>query len=132
MPVTLDLLEGDRIIKVTFTDPWTIHEMREQFAIDQQIRNTALIENPNAVIHLIVDLSQTQKISNGFLQARNSPSLSHPTSGHTVVIANNRIVEAFAQTGFRLVGYTRVQFMHDLDSGLDYLRARIREENMPV
>jgi hypothetical protein len=128
MTITLNIIENGHIVLVSFTDPWQADEMYPLFKRDQAYRDTFQKQNRGTKVHLIADFTHSKQVAQGFLQARKSPSLSHPTNGMTIVVGANNLVEAISKIGFRAVGYTNMLFVKTLDEAVMILREAIRRE----
>ncbi len=122
MPVTMDVLNDGRILLVHFTDPWKTAEMYTLFKADERHRDAFMQSHPDQPVHLVVDFSSTNRIDQGVLQARNSPSLTHPTSGSTVVVGASPLMQTLARTGFELIRYKAYRFVPTVEAALTYLR----------
>lgn len=128
MPVIMEKhLEG-RVVLVTFMDPWQSHEMAPLFIADRAHRDAFMLTHPGQKVHLITDFTATTSIANGFLAARNSPSLHHPTAGEGVVVGANAAVRAFASTVVRAAKFRQITFKPTLEDALDYLAEEIEAE----
>ena len=127
MPVTMQIAEEGRIVIVTFVDPWQAHEMHPLFQQDRAHRDAFQQQHPGEKIHLISDFTQTKNAPQGMLRAVQSPSLSHPTSGMTVVVGASPFIRTIASTGFRTIRYNRAQFVDTLEAAFDCLREIMNE-----
>src|SRR5947207_7833780 len=122
MPVSLDILEDGRIIRVVFADPFKSGDMYPLFQQDKLHRDQYQQEHPGRKVHLMVDFRQVKSLAQGFLQARQSPSLSHPTSGSVAVIGANSMTRSVVEAILRVTHFDRTKFFNSEEEALTYLR----------
>lgn len=128
MAIDVDFLENGRIVRVTFSEPLTMADVREAFKKDQLHRDAA---TNGRKIHALINTQAIRRLPPGVLEGRRSPSLVHPTSGQVVVVGASPFARTISETVFRLVRFERVQFLDSVDEALAYLRSMIAEEDQP-
>ena len=78
---------------------------------------------PGKKLYTIVDLTATNYLPLGILRARVSPQVTHLNSDSVIIIGGNSVVKTIAETGFRLVHYSKVHFVYSQNEAWDYLRS---------
>lgn len=127
MPLSISLSQDDHVILYTFTDPWTVAEIRTLFSQEKVYRD----QHP-FTIHTLIDVSQIRTLPPGMLTMRQeAPSLKHERSGQIVIVGALQPGRALMETIFRVTRYQRVRFVENLAEGWDYLRSVIAQETKP-
>lgn len=117
MPFESILIENDRIVQVTFSDPLTSEEMERSF-ISKFIHH----ERPTK-LHALVDLTRlTNAPPAGAIRAWRRSALSHPNVGYTAIVGGTALIRLIANTIFWLAQYDRAKFFDTYDEALAYLR----------
>lgn len=129
MPVTLNVIEDGHIIYVKFVAPWKAEEMIRLFEEDRLYRDEVLRTKPGQKVHLIAELVNAGGFPPGALQARNSPSLKHPTSGYAVVVGTQSYVIGLGNAVFRLARFEKVKFVETTEEALAFLKPHIANSN---
>src|SRR5581483_12358889 len=110
MPITLELTDEGRVLKLDIIAPWNLNDLLEMFAAAKQHFDQSTIR-----IDTLVDISKMGAIPPGALRARNSPFLSHPRSGYQIVVGASLYAKSMADLLFRLANYKRTRFFTTLD-----------------
>jgi hypothetical protein len=113
MPVSLDIMEEGRIIRVVFVDPFKAADMYPLFQQDKIHRDKFQQEHPRRKVHLLVNFLQV---------TRNSPSMSHATSGSIVVIGANSLTRSVIDAILRVTHFDRTKFFNSEEEAITYLR----------
>ena len=120
MPIKQVLEENGRILRVTFTDPWSVEEMLKEFETAQHY-----LDKATQPIHVLVDMTEATRATPGALRARESPALRHPMGGQVAVFGMNSLGRTLAETVFRLVRFRRARFFDSEAEALAHLRGLI-------
>ncbi len=123
MPVTQVLEENGRILRVTFTDPWSADEMVAAFEESNRYLDAA-----TKPIHVLVDATQAIRTTPGALRAREAPVLRHPMGGELAVFGMNLAGRILAETALRLARFKRAQFFETEAEARAHLNKLIAEE----
>ena len=119
MPVTLNKIHP-RVLQIIISEPWTTEELMATYPEAQRLLDAAA---PGKKLYTVVDLTATNHLPLGILRARASPQVSHLNSDSVIIIGGNSIVKTIAETGFRLVHYSKVHFVYSQNEAWDYLRS---------
>src|SRR5438128_4374961 len=77
MPVTVELLENERVIYYRITDPFRLSDVR---VLQPQIQ--AIRDQYPHIIHLVLDVTEAHRFPSDILSARHgSPNIHHPRAG---------------------------------------------------
>src|SRR5262249_23707030 len=125
MPVKLELTENNRVLHVTFTDPWDIDDMTQLFAEDAAARNRFSYR-----IHTLVDMSASLRLPSGALRARYSPSVTHARRGHMALVVGSPLFKSVGEMVFRLAHFQDMKFCDTTDEAWAYLRNLIATEEV--
>ena len=118
MPITLELTDEDRVLKMNIVSPWNLNELLEMYESAKQI-----FDKSTARVDTLVDISKMASIPPGALRARNSPFLSHPHSGYQIVVGANMYAKSMAEMLFRLTNYKRTRFFTTMDAAWEFLHS---------
>ena len=132
MPIDVQVLEHEQVLQVTFVEPWQRRDMNTLIQQEQHHRDTFQRSHPDQKVHLIVDFSATIHPPQGYLQARHSASLSHPTSGLTVIVGANPLLQQITAAGFAVSGYTCFAFVDTRDEALALVREELSKRKEAV
>ncbi len=125
MPIRQVLEEDGRIVRVTFTDPWSAEEMLKEFESTKHYRDKA-----TRPIHLLADMTTANRTTPGALRAREAPVLHHPMGGQVAVFGMNPVGRTLAETVFRLIRFRRACFFNSEAEALAYLRELIAADQV--
>jgi hypothetical protein len=128
MPMTIDIIEDGRVVRLIVTDPWFGYEMPPLFKIDQAHRDQFHTAQPHKKIHLLVDM-QAKTLPLGVFQGRHTPSLSHPTAGQLVLVGANSLLQSMAEAAMRIAHLSSIKFFSTVGDALVHLRQVILEED---
>jgi hypothetical protein len=123
MPVTTDLLENGRIIRLCTVSPWTIDQTFEAYKIAETHFDTA----PHK-LHSLVDVSDLGSIPSGVMKVRNAPFVHHKNSGQMAVVGAQKLARTLAETMLKVSNFKRAKFFDTYDEALDYLKQIITDE----
>ncbi|MCE7948411.1 MAG: hypothetical protein DYG88_13390 [Chloroflexi bacterium CFX4] len=125
MPIVQVLEENGRILRVTFTDPWSAEEMLKEFESTKHY-----LEEATRPIHLLADMRAAKRTTPGALRAREAPMLHHPMGGQVAVFGMNAVGRTLAETVFRLIRFRRARFFDSEAEALAYLRGLIAADQV--
>ncbi len=123
MPASIELCEDGRILHYVFTGPWTLDDM-----VVVTPQGKAYYDQSSHKIHVLLDVTQARRVPPGVLTARNNPDLTHPNSGHIVVVGASGVVKAMGDLIVKAIGTRKVSFHENVDAAWAYLRSLIAEE----
>jgi hypothetical protein len=128
MPANLEILENGQVIRVTISDPWTSSEFGPLYQQDREHRDSMQLSHPGEKVHLLVDMTGIKNPSQGFLQARQTPSISHPTAGYIVITGANSMMKSMSEAIMRITRFSRVRFFNTYEVGITFLRKAILDQ----
>jgi hypothetical protein len=117
MPITMDYDRDAHVIVAILIHPLRVEELLATFPEVEKYLNEA----PHN-LHWVIDTQQMKNLPLGVMKTRSSPIISHPNSGHIVIVGGNTFVRSMAETMFRLANYKRARFFNTVQDGLDFLK----------
>lgn len=123
MPIVQTLEADGRILRVVFSDPWTLEEMLAAFEESRPYLDAA-----SKPIHLLADMRGAVRTTHGALRAREAPILRHPMGGEIAVFGVNLAGRILAETVLKLARFKRAQFFETEEEARAYLNKLIAEE----
>ncbi len=125
MPVLVEHYTDGRILRLTFTEPCGLLDLKLMAAAVQSY----LAETTHKV-HRLIDVSPIENIPPGILLPfRDSLILDHLNNGEFAVISSTMTGRTFVELAFRLACVTRVRFFDSADAALQFLARKVAEEN---
>jgi hypothetical protein len=124
MPIKFEIRENGHVIYAYGSDPITIADYEANVQRDIAHRDSVPFR-----VHSIINMSHVQKLPNGVLSIRHSPSFRHPRAGEIAMIGTNPVIHLFAETIMRLANFPSPKFFKDEADAWEYLRQVIRTEN---
>jgi hypothetical protein len=128
MPVTWETAENGRVFVVAFADPWASQDMNPAFQADLVYRDAFFRKHPGKTVHLLVDMTQSRLTPSGAMLGLRTPSLSHPTRGHIVIVNPAPTLRYLILTIMKLARYQNFTFVLTLDEGWTLLRGLLADE----
>jgi hypothetical protein len=128
MAVTWETAENGRVFVVKFFDPWASRDMNPAFQADLIHRDAFIRTHPGKQVHLLVDMTQSKLTPSGALLGLRTPSLSHPTRGHIVIVNPAPTLRYIILTIMKLSRYDQFTFVTTLDEGWALLRRMLNDE----
>ena len=120
MPITLELLEADHALLLTFHDPWTLIELNEQYK-----QMDIIFHKASQKLDTIVDMSDVHKFPSSILSARlRSPVVNHPNSGNLLMVSTHSMTKSLVNVASRLARFNRVYFFDTRELALIHLRKK--------
>ena len=124
MPVTVELLESERVIYYRITDPFRLSDVRVLQPQIQAIRDQYL-----HTIHLILDVSATHRFPSDILSARHgSPNIHHPRAGLIFVVSPSIYVRSVAEIMARLANTNKLRMARTEADAWTAVREAIHSE----
>src|SRR5258708_13684004 len=98
MPITMHTIENGHILHTKFSDPWTLVDVQNVYAIEQAYRDESKF-----IMHTFIDITDLHKIQPSTLTiGRRSPTFTHPRHGHIVIVGTSAFAQALLQTLVRV------------------------------
>ena len=132
MPASFEAREDGHVVFINFSDPLTVGDLYTMFKQDKAHRDQFHQKHPDRKVHLVADSRELKAVPQGLLQARQSPSLNHPTSGQIAVIGARNLVRALTEAIFRLTRFDRAVFFDNEEDAMAYIRQVIANGDKPV
>jgi hypothetical protein len=122
MAATIEIRDNGYVVQVVMADPYKGSDLVPLYEADRRHRDAFQQQHPGEKVDLIVDLSRATNPAQGFLQTRQTPSISHPTANYVLIVGANSFMRAMCETIIRITRYNRVKFFDTQDQALAFSR----------
>jgi hypothetical protein len=130
MPVTTELLQDNRVLVLTYTDPLMNADVLSGIEAFQGAYARA-----TKPLHSINDVTQVTRMPPNLLsliaRAQDSP-LRHPMAGMFVVVTKSSFVLALVSAASRLIPRSKIRAVESLDLAWSDINAALASENGPA
>lgn len=122
MPVSVQL-SGDKMHLIyELADPMQVNELMKAYDTEKELRDSIPY-----TLHSIVDMSDVHHIPRNWLIAKAGPGLTHPRSGHMLIVGITNGLKTMVQIIFKITKYNRIQFFENREEAEAQMAILVQE-----
>lgn len=124
MPAERTMMENGRVAFYQLADPWTADEI-----VDITRDDKALLAHSPVKIHVLVDLTESRRISEGVLRLRNLPAVGHKMTGCIIVVGAPSAMKTIGAAFSVLSGNKEITYVDTVEEAWALIHEKIAEED---
>ena len=124
MPIKVELLNKNRVVLQTYSDPVDAAQMD---ALKDQM-NKDVLANAPGLMHIIADFRQVSDVPRTMLTSGSSMMRrAHPNTGTILVVVQNSFIQTMAQVFGRITRNTNFKVVGSMDDALTIVDALLAD-----